>query len=89
MGLSYITSGLLYMELARLAPDIAGMLYVSEGAAMKIHRQGTPEQKQRYLPGFAEGKLLGCGAVTEPGTGSNVRQIRTRARRDGAGWRIS
>lgn len=89
MGLSYITSGLLYMELARLAPDIAGMLYVSEGAAMKVHRQGTPEQKERYLPGFAEGTLIGCGAVTEPGTGSNVRQLRTRAKRDGAGWRIS
>jgi acyl-CoA dehydrogenase len=89
MGLNYMTSGLLYMELARLAPDIAGMIYVSEGAAMKIHRQGTPEQKERYLPGFVEGKLLGCGAVTEPGTGSNVREIRTRARRDGVGWRIT
>jgi alkylation response protein AidB-like acyl-CoA dehydrogenase len=89
MGLSYMTSGLLYRELARLAPDVAGMAYVSEGAAMKIYRQGTPEQKQRYLPGFAEGRLLGCGAVTEPGTGSNVRQLRTRAKRDGNGWRLN
>ena len=89
MGLSYMTSGLLYAELARLAPDVAGMCYVSEGAAMRIYRRGTQEQKDRYLPGFASGRLIGCGAVTEPGTGSNVRQIQTKAVRDGKGWRIS
>lgn len=89
MGLSYMTSGLLYAELSRLAPDVAGMTYVSEGAAMKIYRRGTPKQKASYLPGFASGKLMGCGAVTEPGTGSNVRQIRTKAVRDGSGWRIT
>jgi acyl-CoA dehydrogenase len=89
MGLSYMTSGLLYGELSRHAPDVAGLAYVSEGAAMKIHKLGTPEQRDRYLPGFAEGKRLGCGAVTEPATGSNVRQMRSRAVRDGAGWRLS
>lgn len=89
MGLSYMTSGLLYGELSRLAPDVAGLGYVSEGAMMKIQKLGTPEQKARYLPGFAEGTRLGCGAVTEPGTGSNVRQMRTRAMRDGSGWKLS
>lgn len=89
MGLSYMTSGLLYAELSRMAPDVAGLAYVSEGAAMKIYRRGTSKQKERYLPGFASGKLIGCGAVTEPGAGSNVRQIRTKAVRDGSGWRIS
>lgn len=89
MGLSYMTSGMLYGELARLAPDVAGLAYVSEGAAMKIYRCGTAEQKARYLPGMAEGRIIGCGAVTEPGTGSNVRQLRTRAVRDGEGWRLS
>ncbi|MFV0492733.1 MAG: acyl-CoA dehydrogenase family protein [Pseudorhodobacter sp.] len=89
MGLDYITSGLIYGELARLLPDAAGLAYVSEGAAMKIYRQGTEQQKKRYLPGFAEGHLIGCGAVTESGTGSNVRQIRTRAVKDGSGWKLS
>lgn len=89
MGISYMLSGLLYGELARQVPDAAGMAYVSEGAAMKIHKMGTDEQKAHYLPGFAEGRLMGCGAVTEPGAGSNVRQLRTRAVRDGSGWRIS
>lgn len=89
MGLDYVTSGLIYGELARLLPDAAGLAYVSEGAAMKIYRQGTDDQKARYLPGMAEGRIIGCGAVTEPDTGSNVRQLRTRAVRDGSGWRLS
>jgi len=89
LGLDYVTSGLLYGELARLLPDAAGLAYVSEGAAMKIHRQGSAAQKARYLPGMAAGRIIGCGAVTEPGAGSNVRQLRTRAVRDGSGWRLS
>lgn len=89
MGLDYVTSGLIYGELARLLPDAAGLAYVSEGAGMKIYRQGTDDQKARYLAGMAEGRIIGCGAVTEPSTGSNVRQLRTRAVRDGSGWRLS
>ena len=89
MGLSYMTSGLLYGELSRLAPDVAGLSYVSEGAAMKIYRRGTAEQKARYLPGMASGQIIGCGAVTEPGAGSNVRQLRTKAVRDGKEWRVT
>lgn len=89
MGLDYVTSGLIYGELSRLLPDAAGLAYVSEGAAMKIYRQGTEDQKARYLQGFADGRLIGCGAVTEAGTGSNVRQLRTRAVRHGTGWKLS
>jgi len=89
LGLSYVLSGLLYGELSRLAPDVAGLAYVSEGASMKISKLGSEAQKARYLPGMASGRVIGCGAVTEPGTGSNVRQLRSRAVRDGSGWRLS
>jgi alkylation response protein AidB-like acyl-CoA dehydrogenase len=41
------------------------------------------EQKQRWLPGFATGELIGALAMTEPGAGSDLRGIRTSARRDG------
>ncbi|HSV39129.1 MAG TPA: acyl-CoA dehydrogenase family protein [Nocardioidaceae bacterium] len=41
------------------------------------------EQKQRWLPGFASGELIGALAMTEPGTGSDLRGIRTTAVRDG------
>jgi len=44
------------------------------------------EQKQRWLPGFARGELIGALAMTEPGTGSDLRGIRTHARRDGDDW---
>ncbi len=44
------------------------------------------EQKQRWLPGFAAGETIGALAMTEPGTGSDLRGIRTSARRDGDHW---
>lgn len=43
----------------------------------------TDEQKQRWLPGFAAGEIIGALAMTEPGTGSDLRGIRTTAKRDG------
>jgi alkylation response protein AidB-like acyl-CoA dehydrogenase len=46
----------------------------------------TAEQKQRWLPGFASGELIGALAMTEPGAGSDLRGIRTTARRDGDRW---
>jgi alkylation response protein AidB-like acyl-CoA dehydrogenase len=46
----------------------------------------TDEQKQRWLPGFAAGEVIGALAMTEPGAGSDLKGIRTTARRDGDGW---
>jgi alkylation response protein AidB-like acyl-CoA dehydrogenase len=46
----------------------------------------TEEQKQRWLPGFATGELIGALAMTEPGAGSDLKGIRTSARRDGDRW---
>jgi alkylation response protein AidB-like acyl-CoA dehydrogenase len=44
------------------------------------------EQKQRWLPGFAAGELIGALAMTEPGAGSDLRGMRTSARREGDTW---
>lgn len=44
------------------------------------------EQKQRWLPGFASGELIGALAMTEPGAGSDLRGMRTNAERDGTDW---
>lgn len=49
-------------------------------------RHGSDEQKQRWLPGFVTGQTIGAIAMTEPGTGSDLRAIQTRARPDGDGW---
>jgi acyl-CoA dehydrogenase len=44
---------------------------------------GTEEQRRRWLPGMASGALVGAIAMTEPGTGSDLQAVATRARRDG------
>ena len=88
LGLDFLTSGLLYEELSRVSPDLAGVSFVTEGAALKIARTGSPALKARYLPGLIAGDLVGCSAISEPGIGSSVREMRTRAVRDGTTWRI-
>lgn len=53
-----------------------------------ILNHGTPEQKDRYLPRMARGELVGAIAMTEPGAGSDLQGVRTRAVRDGDGYVI-
>jgi len=52
-------------------------------AAHYIHDYGTEAQKQRWLPKLASGEMLAGIAMTEPGCGSDLQAMRTRARRDG------
>jgi alkylation response protein AidB-like acyl-CoA dehydrogenase len=47
------------------------------------------EQKQRWLPGFATGELIGALAMTEPGAGSDLKGIRTTARKEGDRWLLN
>jgi hypothetical protein len=51
-----------------------------------ISRFGTDDQKQKWLPGIADGTLTMAFAITEPDAGSNSHNITTTARRDGDGW---
>jgi alkylation response protein AidB-like acyl-CoA dehydrogenase len=51
-----------------------------------ISRYGTEEQKQRWLPGIADGTATMAFAITEPDAGTNSHNITTTARRDGDGW---
>jgi acyl-CoA dehydrogenase len=50
---------------------------------------GTPEQKARYLPRMTRGELVGAIAMTEPGTGSDLQSVRTRAQREGDFYRLN
>jgi len=50
---------------------------------------GTPEQKARYLPRMARGELVGAIAMTEPGAGSDLQSVRTRAQREGDFYRLN
>jgi glutaryl-CoA dehydrogenase len=51
-----------------------------------IHRWGTDEQKQRWLPAMAAGEAIGCFGLTEPDAGSDPSSMRTYARRAGSDW---
>jgi glutaryl-CoA dehydrogenase len=54
-----------------------------------IHRFGSEEQKQRYLPAMAKGDVIGCFGLTEPDFGSDPGRMRSAARRDGSDWILS
>ncbi len=52
-------------------------------------RFGTEEQRQRFLPGMARGELYFCIGMSEPQAGSDLAAVKTRAVRDGTGWRVN
>lgn len=61
----------------------ASVLVHTDMSATHISRRGTEEQKRKYLPGFVSGEKVAAIAVTEPGAGSDVARLKTRAIRDG------
>jgi len=52
-------------------------------------RYGTEEQRQKFLPGVARGETFFCIGMSEPGTGSDLASIRTKAERTPEGWRVN
>ncbi|MCC6007646.1 MAG: acyl-CoA dehydrogenase family protein, partial [Rhodobacteraceae bacterium] len=64
----------------------AGASVHSDIVAPYLVNHATPEQQARWLPGMAAGEIVGAIAMTEPGTGSDLAAIRTRARKSGTGW---
>jgi len=88
-GADVMTSVLAAEALGEAGVD--GGLTLSYGAhtylcADTIFRHGTEEQRRRYIPKLASGEWVGCMGLTEPGAGSDVASIRTRAVRDGESW---
>ena len=57
--------------------------------AGSIEKWGTEEQKQKWLPRMCTGEALGCFGLTEPDTGSDAANLRTRATKTDSGWSIS
>ena len=89
VGGDYLTYVLAAEELGRADSAIRGIVSVSSGLfGTSVLRHGTEEQKQRWLPDIATGRILGCFGLTEPGHGSDAGNLRTRARRDGDDWVI-
>lgn len=70
-------------ELERVGSSLVGIGLHSDIVVPYISAFGTEEQKQRWLPGCASGDIITAIAMTEPGTGSDLANIRTTAIRDG------
>jgi glutaryl-CoA dehydrogenase len=86
-GSSYMTYGIICQELERGDSGLRSFVSVQTSLVMfPIYSYGSPEQKQRYLPGMARGTLIGCFGLTEPDHGSDPASMETRAVRDGDEW---
>ena len=84
-GGSFAHMAVLFEELA-LAGDRAFGVHVHAIAAHYLLNHGTEEQKRRLLPRLASGEMIGAIAMSEPGAGSDLQGVRTRAVRDAEGY---
>ena len=89
-GVSATAYGLACTELEATDSGFRSMVSVQGSLAMyAIHRWGSEEQKQQWLPGMAAGATIGCFGLTEPDAGSDPGSMTTRATRDGDDWLIT
>ncbi len=89
-GLSNVAYGLILQELERGDSGLRSFASVQSSLCMfPIWSFGSEEQKQRWLPGMAQGKLIGCFGLTEPDYGSDPGGLVTRARKDGDSYVIN
>ncbi|MEV6588665.1 acyl-CoA dehydrogenase family protein [Streptomyces acidicola] len=89
-GASAVQYGLACLELEAADSGIRSLVSVQGSLAMyAIHRFGSEEQKQTWLPRMASGEAIGCFGLTEPDHGSDPASMRTYAKRDGGDWVLS
>jgi len=89
-GLDYLSYGLIVEEIGRGDSAIRTVISVQTSLVCSaILKWGTEEQKLHYLPRLCAGEWLGCFGLTEPDTGSDAANQRTRARKTEAGWVIN
>lgn len=86
LGLDFRYAAVGMEELARAGASGVGFPLHSDIVAPYVERYGTEEQKQRWLPKMATGESIGAIAMSEPGTGSDLQGIATRAVLDGDEW---
>jgi len=89
-SLDYVSYGLIAEEIGRA--DSSARTVVSVVTSLvggPIEKWGTEEQKKKWLPRLCSGEGLGCFGLTEPDTGSDAANLRTRAKKTENGWSIS
>jgi short/branched chain acyl-CoA dehydrogenase len=88
-GADFLTFCIAVEELARVDSSVAITLEAGVGlGAAPIFREGTEEQKRRWLVPMARGEMLGAFGLTEPGGGTDASNLRTTARLEGDEWVI-
>src|SRR5215217_1405709 len=86
-GRSAVEYGLACMELEAGDSGLRTFVSVQGSLAMSaIHKFGSEEQKERWLPPMARGAAIGCFGLTEPTAGSDPASMKTFVRRDGSDW---
>ena len=88
-GLTSEELAIAFMEFTQCS--VAFRVYGGQNAGIGsecIIRDGTPEQKQAYLPKLASGEMIGCLALTEESAGSDATAMKTRAKKVSNGYRI-
>jgi glutaryl-CoA dehydrogenase len=89
-GKSAVSYGLACMELEAGDSGLRTFVSVQGSLAMSaIHKFGSEEQKQEWLPRMARGEAIGCFGLTEPTAGSDPSSMKTFARQSPDGWVIS
>jgi glutaryl-CoA dehydrogenase len=88
--MNYVSYGLVAREIERVDSGYRSMMSVQSSLVMlPIFEFGSEEQKQKYLPGLASGKLIGCFGLTEPNFGSDPGNMITRAKSVPGGFHLS
>ena len=89
LGESLLTYALCVEEIARGWMSVSGVINTHFIVAYMLMQHGTEEQKQRYLPRMATGEVRGAFSMSEPGMGSDVAAVKTKAVRVDDGWEIT
>jgi alkylation response protein AidB-like acyl-CoA dehydrogenase len=87
-GRSLYARFVLVEELLRAGAPVAAHWFADRQSAPHLLKFGTPEQAQFYLPRICRGEAFFCIGMSEPGSGSDLASVRTRATRTDRGWRL-
>ena len=89
-GVNYVSYGLIAREIERVDSSYRSAYSVQTSLAMHaIHKFGSEEQKNHYLPEMAKGNLIGCFGLTEPDAGSDPGSMKTNAKKTGDGYLLN
>ena len=89
LGLDWLTSTMLLEEVAACAMDLAFPVVINSFGVQMLEKIAPAHLRDRYLPGLLAGTSFVSMGISEPDVGSNVLEIKTRARRDGDDYVIS